>query len=157
CASLTSATPTDPRADRGAARRSHDASPGARTRRPRASVTRTVSLGSGPSLVRLWPGPDPAFFATRLAGAIAVRELLVGLDDLLDQLVAHDVAFVEVHERDAVDRAHDLHRLDEPRRPAGRQIDLRDVAGDDRLRAEPEPREEHLHLLGRRVLRLVED
>ena len=29
--------------------------------------------------------------------------------------------------------------------------------GDDHLRAEPEPRQEHLHLLGRRVLRLVED
>ena len=49
------------------------------------------------------------------------------------------------------------------RRRAGRtcwpvgQVDLRDVAGDDRLRAEAEAREEHLHLLGRRVLRLVED
>ena len=41
-------------------------------------------------------------------------------------------------------------------RPVG-QIDLRDVARDDRLRAEAEAREEHLHLLGRRVLRLVED
>ena len=37
-----------------------------------------------------------------------------------------------------------------------RQVDLRDVAGDDHLRAEPEPRQEHLHLLGRRVLGLVE-
>ena len=44
------------------------------------------------------------------------------------------------------------------RRPlgAGRQVDLGDVAGDDHARAEPEPGEEHLHLLGRRVLRLVE-
>ena len=39
----------------------------------------------------------------------------------------------------------------------GRQIDLRDVAGDDRLRSEPEARQEHLHLLGGRVLRFVED
>ena len=38
-----------------------------------------------------------------------------------------------------------------------RQVDLRDVARDDHLRAEPEPGEEHLHLLGRGVLRLVED
>jgi hypothetical protein len=38
-----------------------------------------------------------------------------------------------------------------------REIDLRDVAGDDRLRAEPEARQEHLHLLAGRVLRLVED
>ena len=40
---------------------------------------------------------------------------------------------------------------------AGRQVDLRHVAGDDRLRAVAEAREEHLHLLGGRVLRLVED
>src|SRR5205823_6165157 len=37
------------------------------------------------------------------------------------------------------------------------EIDLRDVAGDDVLRAESETREEHLHLRGGRVLRLVED
>ncbi len=42
-----------------------------------------------------------------------------------------------------------------PLAPAG-QVDLGDVAGDDHLRAEAEPGEEHLHLLGRRVLRLVE-
>ena len=41
-------------------------------------------------------------------------------------------------------------------RAAG-QVDLGDVAGDDHLRAEAEPGEEHLHLLGRGVLRLVED
>ena len=38
-----------------------------------------------------------------------------------------------------------------------RQVDLRDVAGDDDLGAEAEPRQEHLHLLGRGVLRLVQD
>ena len=37
------------------------------------------------------------------------------------------------------------------------QIDLRDVAGDHHLGVEAEPREEHLHLLGGRVLRLIED
>ena len=38
-----------------------------------------------------------------------------------------------------------------------RQVDLRDVAGDHGLRAEAEARQEHLHLLGGRVLRFVED
>ena len=38
-----------------------------------------------------------------------------------------------------------------------RQVDLGDVAGDDHPRAEPEPRQEHLHLLRARVLGLVED
>ena len=47
--------------------------------------------------------------------------------------------------------------LDEPGRLLAREVDLRHVTGDDHPRAEPEPREEHLHLLGRRVLRLVED
>ena len=37
------------------------------------------------------------------------------------------------------------------------QVDLGDVAGDDGLGAEPDAGEEHLHLLGRGVLRLVED
>ena len=41
-------------------------------------------------------------------------------------------------------------------RAAG-QVDLGDVAGDDDLGAEAEPGEEHLHLLGRGVLRLVQD
>jgi hypothetical protein len=38
-----------------------------------------------------------------------------------------------------------------------RQVRLRDIAGDDRFRAEAEAREEHQHLLARRVLRFVLD
>src|SRR5690606_14286285 len=37
------------------------------------------------------------------------------------------------------------------------EVDLGDVTGHDDLGTEAEPGEEHLHLLGRRVLRLVED
>ena len=47
--------------------------------------------------------------------------------------------------------------MDEAGALLARQVDLRDVAGDDDLRAEAEPRQEHLHLLRRGVLRLVED
>jgi hypothetical protein len=71
--------------------------------------------------------------------------------------VPHDVLVAEADERDPVDRAEDVLHLDQPGRLLARQVDLRDVAGDDDLRAEAEPRQEHLHLLGRRVLRLVED
>ena len=39
----------------------------------------------------------------------------------------------------------------------GGQVDLGDVAGDDHPRVEAEPGQEHLHLLGAGVLRLVED
>src|SRR5438270_603611 len=67
-----------------------------------------------------------------------------------------DVAIVEVDHRDALDVAEDLSCQDEPALLAGK-VDLCDVAGDDGLRAEAETREEHLHLRGRRVLRLVED
>src|SRR5262245_58827322 len=134
-ASETSATAISPRADAGATRASHAASPGARAGRPRPSLTTTAS--------RL------------LSGSTAVR--FVGLHDLLHELMAHDVALVEVDERDALHLADHLHRLDEARRAPGRQIDLRDVARDDRLRSEAEARQEHLHLLRRGVLRLVED
>ena len=37
------------------------------------------------------------------------------------------------------------------------EVDLGDVAGDDGLGVEADAREEHLHLFGRRVLRLVEN
>ena len=47
--------------------------------------------------------------------------------------------------------------LDEPALLPAREVDLRDVAGDHRLGAEADAGQEHLHLLGRRVLRLVED
>ena len=82
---------------------------------------------------------------------------LVRLDDPLHELVPHDVLVAELHELDAVDRAEDVLHLDQPRRLLARQVDLRHVAGDDDLRAEAEARQEHLHLLGRGVLRLVED
>ena len=60
-------------------------------------------------------------------------------------------------EVDVVDAVEDV--LDDPQaalRAAG-QVDLGDVAGDHDLGAEAEPGQEHLHLLGRGVLRLVED
>jgi hypothetical protein len=46
----------------------------------------------------------------------------------------------------AVDMADDLHRLDESGRARRWQIDLRHVPGNDRLRAESEACQEHLHL-----------
>src|SRR5258708_35711993 len=131
-ASLTSATLTMPFARAGATRRSHAARPGTARRRPRSSAMPTRRPGSPSGMLD-----------------VAARERLVGLHDLLHELVPHDVAIVEVDERDSVDGADDLHRLDEPGGAPMRQVDLRDVAGDHRLRAEAEARQEHLHLLGR--------
>ena len=58
---------------------------------------------------------------------------------------------------DVLDAVEDV--LDDPQPAAGAagQVDLGHVAGDHDLRAEAEPGQEHLHLLRRGVLRLVED
>src|SRR5712671_1327239 len=152
-ASLTTATFTVPLARAGATRRSQAASPGGRSSLPRSSVTDTVKGLPAKARAAFWrakAGPSGML-------DVAARERLVRLDDLLHQLVAHDVAIVEMDERDAVDRADDLHRLDEPRGAPLGQVDLRDIAGDHGFRAEAEARQEHLHLLGRRVLGLVQD
>src|SRR5664280_477247 len=81
----------------------------------------------------------------------------VGLDDPRHERMAHHVGRREVRRRDALDLVQDALGLDQAGHRALRQIDLARVAGDDGLRAEADPRQEHLHLLGRRVLRLVED
>ena len=94
--------------------------------------------------------------AGALASPPAVGAALVGVDDVLHDAVAHDVAAGEAHERQPVDAGEDLLEAEQARAPAG-HVDLGDVAGDDGLGAEPDAGEEHLHLLGRGVLRLVED
>src|SRR5688500_3735847 len=92
-------------------------------------------------------------------GATAGARLgaVVGAPDHRYQVMAHDVAVAEVDELDTVRPPRHRLRLHQARHAARRQVHLGDVAGDDHLRVEAEPGEEHLHLLGRRVLRLVED
>jgi hypothetical protein len=71
--------------------------------------------------------------------------------------VAHHVPLVEVEETDPFDAGEHGLGLAQARHPPLRQVDLGDVAVDHRLRAEADAGEEHLHLLGGRVLGLVED
>src|SRR3989442_9780781 len=85
-----------------------------------------------------------------------LRVQLVGLDDPLYELVPHDVLVAEADESDAVDRAEDVLHLDETGSLLARPVYLRHITRDHHLRAEPEPRDEHLHLLAARVFRLVE-
>ena len=80
----------------------------------------------------------------------------VGVDDVGHDLVTHDVPAGQVDERDVVDPAQHGLEADEPRATPG-HVDLGHVAGDHALGAEPDAGQEHLHLLGRGVLRLVED
>src|ERR1051326_3497089 len=67
--------------------------------------------------------------------------LFVGANDHLDQLVPHDVFVSEVNKLDSFDVRENALRFDETAAFAGRQIDLRYVAGDHGLRAETDARE----------------
>src|SRR5215213_4383470 len=97
-------------------------------------------------------------YLTPFASDVALVGLrLVGFDYLLDEAVADYVLVREVHELDALDLREDALGLDEPAALARRQIYLRHVARNHRLRPEPYARQGHLHLLARGVLRLVED
>ena len=88
-----------------------------------------------------------------LSFAVAV----VGADDSLDQLMAYDVDVIEVAEADAFDPVEDVKGFEEAGLFRVGQISLGKVAGDDRLGVVAETGNEHLHLLGRGVLRFVHD
>src|SRR4029078_12837332 len=100
---------TSPPTRAGATRFSQAARPGARRARPRAATTLTCKAD------RFRPPDDMAAPGPR---AVAGLEGFVRLDDVLHQLVAHDVTVVEVHEGDALDLREILQRLDERPPPA---------------------------------------
>src|SRR5215203_3711602 len=95
----------------------------------------------------------PVFGASALLAAV----LVVGGDDPLHQLVADHVLAAEADEGDVLDIAEDVADGNQAGALVGRQVDLGDVAGYDHSRVEAKPGKEHLHLLGARVLSLVED
>ena len=71
--------------------------------------------------------------------------------------MTHDVRAGELAYCDVLDAVEHLHCDLESAGLVLRQVDLRDVAGDDDLGAEADTRQEHLHLLPGRVLRLVKN
>src|SRR3954447_21682984 len=74
--------------------------------------------------------------------------LRVGVDDVRHQAMPDDILRREPGEMDVLDALEDLlHDSKAAPHPAG-EVDLGDVTGDHHLRAEAEPGEEHLHLLG---------
>src|SRR5262245_29584717 len=86
---------------------------------------------------------------TRRAGFGAARARLVvfvRIDDALHQRMAHDDFRAEMGERDAAHLLEHLLRLDQPALLAASEVDLGDVAVDHRFAAEPDARQEHLHL-----------
>ena len=69
----------------------------------------------------------------------------------------HHIAPGKFNDRDALDVFQRAMRFEQAGMFVRRQIHLRFVAGDDRLRAVAEPREKHQHLLRRGILRLVQN
>src|SRR4051794_17077458 len=74
--------------------------------------------------------------------------VVVRRDDVPDQPVPYHVVGGEPVERDVLDAVEDLLDDAQPAPGARGQVDLGDVARHDHLRAEAQPGEEHLHLLG---------
>src|SRR5205814_2479977 len=77
--------------------------------------------------------------------------------DPLNERVADDIVFVQVDKSNSIDVAQAVGGVGQAAARLLGQIDLRDVAGDDDLRALAHARQEHHHLRHRRVLALVED
>ena len=71
--------------------------------------------------------------------------------------MAHHVRGGQLAERDVVDPAQHVLDLAQPGLGGTGQVHLGDVTGHHDARAEAQPGEEHLHLLGRGVLGLVQD
>src|SRR5689334_8016010 len=127
-------------------------------RRPSASPTmRSVTGMSAQRRRNAAPGTPRrgSAYCTEILFVLLGR--VVGIDDARHQRVPHHVLRAELGEGDAAHALEDPARLVQPALLAAREIDLRHVAVHHRLGAEADAREEHLHLLGRGVLRLVED
>src|SRR3546814_8526413 len=88
---------------------------------------------------------------------VGARRLLVGIDDARDQRVAHHIAAGELRNGNSRYGLQKLHGVTKPAALAARQIDLRRIAIDDGLAAETYAGQEHFHLLGRGVLRFVQN
>jgi hypothetical protein len=82
---------------------------------------------------------------------------LVGVNDARHERMAHHVGGIEIGEGQAAHVLEDAPCLDQAGRLPARQVHLRDVAGDHRAGTDADAGEEHFHLLGRCVLRLVQD
>jgi hypothetical protein len=89
-----------------------------------------------------------------LAGAAVI---LVGEDDGLDERVADDIFFGEEMHGNALHIAEGGGGFDEAAEFVAGEVDLGDIAGDNATGTDAEAGEEHEHLLGGGVLRLVED
>src|SRR5712691_4311459 len=124
------------------------ASPTSSTSMP-ASLAISMLIG----LLAALPPAGPGWAELPFVGVVP----LVRVDDLAHQPVPYDIVAGQPGEVDILDAVEDVLHYAQPADLAGREVDLGHVAGHHHLRAEAQPGEEHLHLLGRGVLRLVQD
>src|SRR5271166_2296521 len=82
---------------------------------------------------------------------------LVSLNNFLHQAVAHYVPVVKRDESDAFHPTQHFYGIAESAAFAGRQVDLRQVAGHHHFRIESLASQHHLHLLRRAVLGFVQN
>src|SRR3984885_16246754 len=103
-----------------------------------------AACGRGPSLGPVQP--QPRLLVSR-----------VGIDDFGDQPMADHVGTGQLRDVNVVDAVEDTDRRAQTRPAGTRQVDLRNIAGDNDFRAKSQPGEKHLHLFGGGVLGFVED
>jgi len=84
-------------------------------------------------------------------GLLRLLVLIIRFDDVLYELMPHDITLIKVHEANAFHVAKNVAHFDQPRNPIGRKIHLGNVTGDHGFGVKAEPRQEHLHLFGRCV------
>src|SRR4028119_1609694 len=123
--------------------------PAPKPRRPLRPPRTRPLYASRPRRARPPPRPPPRL--------VALSGPLVSVHYTHDEVAAHYVVALQPHKRDALDPGQRPAGVVEAAYPALGQVDLRPVAGYYHLRAEPETRKEHLHLLGGGVLGFVQD
>src|SRR5215212_402884 len=100
----------------------------------------------------------PSFMAFPVSWALGpFPSAFVGIYYTHDEVAADDVVSPQAHEGDALHPSKRPPGVVQAAHAALGEVDLRNVARDHHLGAEPEARQEHLHLLGGRILRLIED
>ena len=83
--------------------------------------------------------------------------LLVSTDNGAHQFMPHHVAFREIYSRDSGNSFQGLQCLNHTRALVRWEIDLRYIPGDHALGMRTDAGQHHEHLLGRRVLGLIEN
>src|SRR6266540_3581196 len=129
----------------------------ARATRPVSSTVRWFCSLARKTLTGGRPSGRPPRHARGRPSGPGLVVAAVGLHDGLHDAVAHHATAGQVDEGEPVDAGEDLAHHVHPGVLTGGQVDLGDVAGDHGLGVQPEPCQEHLHLLRGGVLRLVED